>query len=230
MVSFSRPIEFYPSFHPFPSFAQQTSAGFYPACTTFRLFSAMFPTVSAWLATEFHRFLVGFPSFFRLISTIVPSFSSAYALSFRCFLSSKSSLPIGLVLSSISFPLVCVCIHWSQDWFPSFLRMSATFLSVRFTCSSNWLNSFFGWHHALLRLQDAFPSKLLLPFRYWLIAIASHRFTTLSLVSFFFAQKIPSIHWYGFARFKSGLALSFDCLKPFFHSDFTLHTTELVLQ
>jgi len=47
LVSFSRPIEFYPPFHPFPSFAHQTSTDFYPAYTTSRLFSAMFPTVSA---------------------------------------------------------------------------------------------------------------------------------------------------------------------------------------
>lgn len=189
----------------------------------------MFPTVSSWLATEFHEFPVGFPSFFRLISTIVPSFSSAYALSFRCFPSSKSSLSIGFVLSSISYPLVYVCIHWFQDWFPPFLRMSASFLSVRFTCLSNWLNSFFGWHHTHFRLHAAFPSNCFF-LSDWLIAMASHRFTTLSLVSFFFAQKIPSIHWYGFARFKSSLILSFDCLKPFFHSDFTLHTIGLVLR
>jgi len=44
----------------------------------------------------------------------------------------------------------------------------------------------------------------------WLIAAASHKFITLLLASRFFAQKILSIHWYGFARFWSGLALSSD--------------------
>jgi len=46
LASFSRPIEFYPSFHQFHSFAHQMVADFRPADTTSRLFSAMFPTVS----------------------------------------------------------------------------------------------------------------------------------------------------------------------------------------